>query len=159
QADKYGLPFEDDFIDYLRGLSFKERRAFDMAMGYIFGKISDLHLTLPKAGLYVFLKASDTQLGAFYNEHRDRRQLFSGANAESFSCLDRRSCVRFAEGWFEPEVLPPVARWMGERSRIVFTASQPAKISLEMTTHLPDLKSEPLQIELSLNGERLSQFS
>src|SRR6185295_3345143 len=32
QADSYGLSFEDDFLDYLRGLSFKERRAFDMAM-------------------------------------------------------------------------------------------------------------------------------
>ena len=48
QADKYGLPFEDDFIDYLRGLSFKERRAFDMAMGYVFNKVSDLHISLPK---------------------------------------------------------------------------------------------------------------
>src|SRR5881394_2722891 len=33
QADQYGLNyFERDFLDYLRGLSFKERRAFDMAM-------------------------------------------------------------------------------------------------------------------------------
>jgi len=47
QNDQYGLPFEDDFVDYLRGLSFKERRAFDMAMGYVFGKISDLHVELP----------------------------------------------------------------------------------------------------------------
>jgi ubiquinone/menaquinone biosynthesis C-methylase UbiE len=64
QNDQYGLPFEDDFVDYLRGLSFKERRAFDMAMGYIFGKISDLHVELPKAGLYVLLKASDAPLGS-----------------------------------------------------------------------------------------------
>ncbi len=67
--------FEDDFLDYLRGLSFKERRAFDMAMGYVFGKVSDLNLHLPKSGLYVFLKASDAPLGPFYNEHRDRRAL------------------------------------------------------------------------------------
>src|SRR5436190_5860833 len=53
QSDKYGLPFEDDFIEYLRDLSFKERRAFDMAMGYVFGKVSDLHISLPKSGLYV----------------------------------------------------------------------------------------------------------
>src|SRR4029453_6823887 len=69
QTDKYGLPFEDDFVDYLRGLSFKERRAFDMAMGYVFGKISDLHISLPTSGLYVFMKASDAPLGPFYNEH------------------------------------------------------------------------------------------
>ena len=48
QADNYGLSFEDDFLDYLRGLSFKERRAFDMAMGYVFAKVSDLNIRLPK---------------------------------------------------------------------------------------------------------------
>src|SRR5256714_6084308 len=69
QADHYGLAFESDFLDYLRGLSFKERRAFDMAMGYVFGKISDLSVSLPKSGLYVFLKASNIPLGRFYNEH------------------------------------------------------------------------------------------
>src|SRR5947199_942817 len=77
QRDEYGLAFESDFVEYLRGLTFSERRAFDMAMGYVFGKISDLHLRLPKSGLYVFLKASDGPLGRCYNEHRDRSALFS----------------------------------------------------------------------------------
>ncbi len=76
QADEYGLPFEPDFVEYLRGLSFAERRAFDMAMGYVFNKISDLHVRLPKSGIYVLVKASDAPLGSFYNEHRDRAALF-----------------------------------------------------------------------------------
>lgn len=59
------MPFEADFLDYLRGLSFTERRAFDMAMGYVFGKISDLGIRLPKSGLYMFLKASEVPLGPF----------------------------------------------------------------------------------------------
>src|SRR6266852_4909675 len=88
QADKYGLNFEDDFIEYLRGLSFKERRAFDMAMGYVFAKISDLDLHLPKSGLYVFLKASDAPLGPFYDGHRDRHALY--ATADLAASLDRR---------------------------------------------------------------------
>ena len=75
QADRYGLPFEDDCLEYLRGLSFGERRAFDMAMGYVFGKISDLNVRLPSSGLYMFLKASNAPLGSFYNEHRDRTAL------------------------------------------------------------------------------------
>src|SRR6185503_1625418 len=91
QADKYGLNFEDDFVDYLRTLSFKERRAFDMAMGYVFAKISDLNIHLPKSGLYVLIKASDKALGPFYNEHRDRRSLFSTNDAENLICLDRSS--------------------------------------------------------------------
>src|SRR5918993_709912 len=79
QADEYGLAFERDFLDYLRGLTYRERRAFDMAMGYVFGRISDLHVSLPKSGLYVLVKASDAPLGPFYNEHRDRSALFDGA--------------------------------------------------------------------------------
>jgi len=159
QNDQYGLPFEDDFVDYLRGLSFKERRAFDMAMGYVFGKISDLHVELPKAGLYVLLKASDAPLGPFYNEHRDRKQLFSTTVDESNSCLDRRGDVRFSEDWFEPNVIPPVARWMGKQGRITFKASNLGKISLDLTTHLPNLKNEPVQIDLMLNGELLATWS
>jgi cyclopropane fatty-acyl-phospholipid synthase-like methyltransferase len=159
QADKYGLPFEDDFIDYLRELSFKERRAFDMAMGYVFAKISDLHIELPKAGLYVFLKASQAPLGPFYNEHRDRRSLFATAGDESISSLDRRSDVRFDDGWFEPNVLPPVARWMGKRGRINFRARELNEISLDVTTHMPELKQQPLGIEVVLNDQLLSSCS
>src|SRR5947207_136284 len=113
QADKYGLNFEEDFLEYLRGLSFTERRAFDMAMGYVFGKISDLDLTLPKSGLYVFLKASEVPLGRFYNEHRDRRALYSADEpAEDATCLDRNSSAIFDDGWYEPNMLPPIPRWM-----------------------------------------------
>lgn len=159
QADQYGLPFEDDFIDYLRDLSFKERRAFDMAMGYVFGKISDLHIRLPKAGLYVLLKASAQPLGSFYNEHRDRQHLFPSTASQVNNCLDRRPDVVFDDGWFEPNMLPPVARWMGKRGRINFRANELTKVSFDLTTHIPDLKMSPLEVEVSLNGNQLSRFS
>ncbi|MGH9872950.1 MAG: methyltransferase domain-containing protein [Pyrinomonadaceae bacterium] len=160
QADKYGLGFEDDFLDYLRGLSFKERRAFDLAMGYVFGKVSDLGIHLPKSGLYVFLKASDTPLGPFYNEHRDRRALFASADdPEHFACLDRSSGARFDDGWYEPNMLPPIARWMGARGRVNFSAPGLSEIRLDITTHMPDLSAHPLGIELLLNGDKLCAFS
>ncbi len=196
QADQYGLSFEDDFLDYLRELSFKERRAFDMAMGYVFAKVSDLGLRLPKSGLYVLLKASDAELGPFYNEHRDRRDLFAesptgsapgsaGILPASFSrdslltaeeagrmpplpgalpgglpaCLDRYPDARFDDGWYEPNLLPPIARWMGQRGRVNFRAAKISEIRLDLTTHLPDLAAHPLGIELFLNGERLCAFS
>jgi ubiquinone/menaquinone biosynthesis C-methylase UbiE len=162
QADKYGLGFEDDFLDYLRGLSFKERRAFDMAMGYVFAKASDLNIHLPKSGLYVFLKASDAALGPFYNEHRDRRALFSnpeaGADEESVA-LDRSNDAIFDEGWYEPNMLPPVARWMAGRGRVRFRAVNLSEIRLDLTTHMPDLSTRPLGLELLLNGVRLSAFT
>ncbi len=162
QADHYGLGFEDDFLDYLRGLSFKERRAFDMAMGYVFSKVSDLNIRLPRSGLYVFLKASDAELGSFYNEHRDRRALFSSIqdSAEAkIICLDRNSSVRFDDGWFEPNMLPPVARWMGRQARVNFRASELSEIALDLTTHIPELGTRPLRIEVFLNKDKLCAFS
>ena len=181
QRDEYGLPFESDFIAYLRGLSHAERRAFDMAMGYVFAKVSDLNVTLPRSGLYVFLKASDAPLGPFYNEHRDRSALFNnditdpkGATKEEDEtspreaprsiCLDRTA--DFDDGWYEPNVLPPVARWMKLHGRIRFRADVLHALRLDLTTHLPDLGPEdstrnarPLQLELLLNGQSLSRFS
>jgi SAM-dependent methyltransferase len=168
QADKYGLTFEDDFLDYLRSLSFKERRAFDMAMGYVFGKISDLQIHLPKSGLYVFMKASDAPLGPFYNEHRDRRALFpsDSSNAVSGSvgldgavCLDRSSDVTFDDGWYEPDMLPPLARWMGSRGGVQFGSEAISEIRLDLTTHIPDLGSRPLGLEILLNGVKLCALS
>jgi cyclopropane fatty-acyl-phospholipid synthase-like methyltransferase len=159
QADKYGLNFEEDFLEYLRGLSFKERRAFDMAMGYVFAKISDLNLSLPKSGLYVFLKASHVPLGRFYNQHRDRRALYSISESNGGGrCLDRDRGATFDDGWYEPNVLPPVARWMTERGRVRFAADEPAEISLDLTTHIPDVRERPLLLEFLLNGEPVSRF-
>src|SRR3989442_8220850 len=135
QADKYGVKFETDFVDYLRSLSFKERRAFDMAMGYVFGKISDLNIQLPKSGLYVFLKASDAPLGSFYNEHHDRRALY--ATADLAASLDRSPAVTFDDGWYEPNLLPPIARWMSRSGKISFDSSQVSDITLDLTTHMP----------------------
>jgi cyclopropane fatty-acyl-phospholipid synthase-like methyltransferase len=159
QADQYGLKFEEDFLDYLRGLSFKERRAFDIAMGYVFGRVSDLGVSLPKAGLYVLLKASDAPLGPFYNEHRDRSALLAGHESQDSLSLDRNSDVAFDDGWFEPNLLPPVARWMGERGRVRFKSARISEIAFDLTTHVPDIRERPLTLEVLLNGERLSYFS
>jgi len=159
QADEYGLKFEADLLDYLRGLSFKERRAFDLAMGYVFGKVSDLNIPLPKAGLYVLLKASDSLLGPFYNEHRDRSRLFPSETSDSLPSLDRNSGVTFDDGWYEPNLLPPIARWMGERGRVKFRAPTISEIAFDLTTHMPDLRTHPLTLEVLLNGVRLSHFS
>ncbi len=161
QADHYGLPFEADFLDYLRGLSFKERRAFDMAMGYVFGKISDLGIRLPKSGLYLLLKASNAPLGPFYNEHRDRSALFQAGRdvaQSSAICLDRHATATFDDGWYEVNMLPPVARWMGERSRLRFAASSLSKIKMDVTTHMPGLEERPLGLDFFLNGRPLNSF-
>ena len=165
QSEEYGLPFESDFVEYLRNLSFSERRAFDMAMGYVFGKISDLNLHLPKSGLYVLLKASGAPLGPFYNEHRDRSGLFKREavpdDAERTSrCLDRDAGAVFDAGWHAPNLLPPVARWMGRRARVRFPAEKISAVSLDLTTHIPVLSAaRPLGLEFLINGERVSSLS
>jgi SAM-dependent methyltransferase len=161
QREEYGLPFEPDFVEYLRGLSHSERRAFDMAMGYVFSKVSDLHVRLPKSGLYVLLKASDAPLGPFYNEHRDRSGLFTPAappaESERPACLDR--AASFDDGWYEPNMLPPVARWMKGSGRVRFRAPSLAALRLDLTSHMPDLRERPLGLELSLNGRTLLALS
>lgn len=166
QSEAYGLPFESDFVEYLRGLSHGERRAFDMAMGYVFGKISDLDVALPKSGLYMFLKASSAQLGPFYNEHRDRRALFvrpardDDSSAGRSFCLDRDPAARFDAGWHAPNDLPPVARWMGERASVEFEAESLSSVRLDLTTHMPNLSaSQPVELQLFLNGALVSALS
>lgn len=174
QADEYDLPFETDFLDYLRGLSHAERRAFDMAMGYVFNKISDLDLKLPESGLYTFLKASNVELGPFYNEHRDRTNLLPRRRLDKVTavvdrtlhqgsrviCLDHTSTANerinaeFASGWYAPDDLPPVARWMGKRSKLRFTARSLISVSFELLTHMPDLSpTNQLEIAFFLNGD------
>lgn len=161
QREEYGLPFEPDFVEYLRGLSHSERRAFDMAMGYVFNKVSDLHVRLPKSGLYVLLKASDAPLGPFYNEHRDRSALFARAAPPAgparAACLDR--AASFDDGWYEPNVLPPVARWMKRAGRVRFRAPSLSALRLDLASHMPDLRERPLGLELSLNGRTLLALS
>lgn len=161
QADHYGLTFEEDFLDYLRSLNFKERRAFDMAMGYVFGKISDLNIHLPPEGLYVLLKASDAPLESFYNAHRDRHGLLSSLadNMDQVRCLDRNNNAFFDDGWYEPDIIPPVARWMSKRGKVSFKATTLTQLSFDLTSHIPDLRERPLGIKVSLNGVRLCAFS
>jgi hypothetical protein len=83
---------ETDFLDYLRGLSFKERRAFDLAMGYVCSRVLTWAFQCRPIS-QVLLKASDAPLGPFHNEHRDRRGLFSPGNGltKNGLCLDRCS--------------------------------------------------------------------
>jgi ubiquinone/menaquinone biosynthesis C-methylase UbiE len=154
QHDNYGAPFDRDFIDYLRGLSFDERHAFDMAMGYVFGKISDLHLQLPSSGLYLLVKASNAAPEPFYNAHRDRGDLFSRSNHVPAE-LDRNSRALFGNGWYPANHLPPIARWMGRHSWLRFDAKPFSKIRLQLTTHIPDLRTSPMEIEFKLNRERI----
>jgi SAM-dependent methyltransferase len=162
QAEGSAAMLERDFVDYVRGLSFKERRSFDLAMGYAFAKVSDSGVSLAEDSTHIFLKASEATLGSFYNEHRDRRALFADGVAgriKSGRCLDRNTAAVFDDGWFEPEVLPPVARWMGKHGRIRFHADEVTAIDLDLTTRLPHLPAKPLALEIFLNGTKVCALS
>jgi len=156
-ADVYGMPVcEPDFLEYLRSLSFKERRAFDMAMGYVFGKISEQGIRINRSS-YVFVKASAEPLGSFYNEHTDHSALFPSAVTDEDwpICLDRSAHAAFDSGWYEAASLPPMARWMNERARINFSVPTFSRVRLDITTHMPGLDDQPLGLEIFLNGERI----
>jgi ubiquinone/menaquinone biosynthesis C-methylase UbiE len=166
QADEYGTPLCDpDFLDYLRGMSFKERRAFNMAMGYVFDKISEHGIRLPKSE-YLLVKASAAPLGDFYKEHREDDDWLSIAHDNHASepvCLDRASSTSaralFDGGWYEAELFPPVARWMAQRARIRFRATSLSKLRFDLTTHIPDLGERPLGLEFFLQGRRVLAVS
>lgn len=151
-----------DLIEYLRDLSFPERRAFDMAMGYVFGKLSDLSVALPQTGVNILLKASNAPLGPFYNEHRDRHGLFASSWTGDIGngwCLDREGAAEFDGGWHGATMLPPVARLMGKRGRVKFPAPKVTQINLDLMAALPDVTSDPLGIEILLNEVRVCACS
>ena len=154
--------YDSDFVEYVRGLSQKERRAFDIAMGYVFSRVSDLGMAEPGNSQSILVKASDAPLGPFYNEHRDRRALFtsdwSGITRDGL-CLDRNGEAIFDDGWYEPAMLPPIARSMGKRARIRFHAPEVASISFDLIPRIFELARRPLKVETQLNGVRLSAFS
>jgi ubiquinone/menaquinone biosynthesis C-methylase UbiE len=155
QSDDYGRPYcEPDFLAYLRRMSFKERRAFNMAMGYVFDQLSTAAMRLPDSE-YLFLKAANEPLGAFYNEHRDRSDL-SQVTSEDFKsasvCLDHSPLAAFDDGWYEAECFPPIARWMGERAGVRFAADTLSLVRLQLQTHLPLIEAEPLKLTFFLNG-------
>lgn len=155
QSDDYGRSYcEPDFLAYLRRMSFKERRAFNMAMGYVFDQLSMAGLRLPRSE-YLFLKAANQPLGDFYNEHQDRSDLLLATQADSISaplCLDYSPHAAFDDGWYEPECFPPVARWMGERAAVRFNAATLSTVRLQLKTHLPHIETEPLKLTFFLNG-------
>lgn len=159
QADQYGDRFEPDWLEYLRGLSFGERRAFDMAMGYVFAKISDLGVRLPRSGFYVLLKASDLPIGPMYNEHRDRRALLAGAQPPTGLSLDRDPRAVFDNGWYEAADLPMRARWLAARGKVRFTARRLSSLRLNLTTHIPELESRPIVLRFSINGSPVHVFT
>ena len=156
QSDDYGRAYcEPDFLNYLRQMSFKERRAFNMAMGYVFEKISEAGIRLPQSE-YLFLKAADEPLGDFYGEHRDRSALLPEASAASALrapvCLDYAPQAVFDGGWYEAECFPPIARWMGERAALSFQARTLSTVRLQLQTHLPEITARPLRLTFFLNG-------
>lgn len=160
-ADDYGLPrCDQDFLDYLRGLSFNERRAFNMAMGYVFQRISDYQIKMPASG-YLLVKASDQPL-ASPDEYRERDNLIPEvvqSRANGPVRLDRSAQAAFNSGWYAAENFPPVGRWMARAGQIRFKTDSLSRLQFDLNCHLPGLAEQPLLLEFWLNGERLEEFS
>lgn len=159
QADEYGAYLCDpDLLEYLRGLSFDERRAFNMAMGFVFQRVSDLGLSLPPSE-YLFLKATDGPAGGFYNEHADRTDLFPETGIEQSGDLSVSTRARYETGWYAPELWPPVVRWMGQVGTVRFRAGAFTRLSLDLCSHIPDIESHPLELKFLFNGSLVRELS
>jgi ubiquinone/menaquinone biosynthesis C-methylase UbiE len=159
-ADEYGLPrCDQDLLDYLRGLSFNERRAFNMAMGYVFQRLSDYRIKMPASG-YLLLKASDGQLSSIYGDGKQRANLLPEVlNGNGPVSLNRSQRAAFNSGWYAAENFPPVGRWMGRVGQVRFKTVALSRITFDLTCHMPDLKLRPLAVEFWLNGERLKTLN
>jgi len=48
---------------------------------------------------------------------------------------------------------------MSNRGRVAFSADNLSEVSLDLTTHMPDLRTRPLKLEVFLNGTKLCAFS
>ena len=153
QADEYRIRLcDDDLLDYLRRLSYDERRAFNMAMGYVFQQISDLGIGMPPSE-YLFLKASNSALESLYNEHADRSALQDrNVVGDATTDLNQTRNVTFDGDWYAAEKFPPIGRWMRRRAGLHFTSRPFAKLSFHLVTHIPDIASNPLHIEIVFNG-------
>jgi len=162
QADEYGLPIcEPEFLRYVKSLNSSERRAFDMAMGYVFSKISEYDLHVPTSE-YVLVKASEVEFKEFYNAHRNQVPFLPVVLESGYRnavLLDRYPNASFEAGWYSPENFPPVARWMGQSSSLTFKAEDFNGLRLDLTTHIPDLHRNPLQIDFILNGIRIHSMT
>ncbi len=161
QGDNYGLPFcDDDFLAYVRTLNPAERRAFDMAMGYVFGRLSAHDTKLPGSG-FVLLKASAQPLRQFYQEHLDeslRAPAEHDFKNAPIACLDTARAASYLAGWHAAENFPPLARWMARYGVIRFTAAPFGEIRLRLMSHLPELETKPLPLEFHLNGQLICAF-
>lgn len=162
QSDDYDRPYcEPDFLSYLRRMSFKERRAFNMAMGYVFDRISAAGIRMPQSE-YLLLKAASVPLGSFYNEHRDHSDLLPVADITSKNepmCLDHSPLAAFDSGWYEAECFPPIARWMAERAGVSFAASSISTVRMQIRTHMPLVDTQPLRLKFFLNDIEAGTFS
>ena len=158
QADEYGVPLcDEDLLDYLRNLSHDERKAFNMAMGYVFQQISDSGIRLPPSE-YVFLKASNAPFDRFYQEQVDRSALQRRVPIESGD-LNKTIAATFDGGWYPAEDFPPIGRWMGRRAKLKFTSKPFAKLCLRLVTHIPDVHRNPLHVEFFLNGQPVESLT
>jgi hypothetical protein len=162
QADDYGTPIcERDFLEYLKLLDFNERRAFNMAMGYVFDKLSELSIRLPDSE-YVFVKASSSPFETLYNSHRDHSTFSSIQPGQAHArvvALDRHPNSIFGPGWYEAESFPPVGRWMAGRASLTFKADRFSKLRFDMTSHIPDLRTEPLTVNFRIDGREIGGIS
>ena len=67
--------------------------------------------------------------------------------------------MAFGPGWYSVNETPRLARWMDKRSRLQFETRDLKQIKLELMTHIPELRSQPIELEFELNGEKLCCLS
>ena len=125
-------------------------------MGYVFGRISDMHLQLPGSGLYLLVKAQMPRRNRFITLHAIERTDLT--TSRRFSIFDRDSRAVFGNGWYPANHLPPVARWMSDRSWLQFEARSVLASATSAHDSHSRLKRRRSELEFKLNGELIGSL-
>lgn len=159
-VDDYGVKKEADFfLDFLRSLSSKEKRIFNVVMGYVARKLNEHGIVQPSSG-YVFLAASNANLCNYKRPTMDElKAVFCYKSLTLPARLEVYEKVFFDHGWYEPEWIPPVGRWLSDRGKIRFQAPKFSTLQFDVTTYMPNLDKLPLELSISLNGHLLERLS
>jgi len=146
--EKYGLSYDSDFIAYLKAMSDEEIRVFNIAMGYVFAKISEMNISAPgNVGGFLFLKASDKEMGPLTGEY----PLPPYTPTEIKRRLLMKENRAFIYGWYPVEHWPQEVRWMGKKASLRMELEQARYLNLKLKCLHPDVNKYPVIVEVIIN--------
>lgn len=141
QFERYGAKIDFELIDYLKVLSYEEKRAFDIANGLIQIRLEEQGYPSPDyASGFLYLRASDVPL----HEPEDLKTIKTIPLGHS-SILYNQSL--FFRGWYEPEadINLGLFRW-GNKECLIRLTDLNRDIQLNIFSHYPEIETKWVRV-------------